>query len=221
MVALEKGQRQGDLAHAQPRAALHVTRFGDAGRAGGSRQYLYGTLAGPLGVAAKDGKLLWTFPRKFNVAVAPSPIAVNEELVFMTQLTTPAASWCGCGRGRHVQSGERVRHEEQRVELRGAHAIVYKGHMFAVGKKKRGLFTCLGFDGKEVWTSEGKASFGLASFLLADGMFFVLDGDTGKLRLIEAGTTAYNELASAQFLAGEESLGTNGTPRTASWCCEI
>jgi outer membrane protein assembly factor BamB len=85
--------------------------------------------------------------------------------------------------------------------------VVYKGHMFAVGKKKRGLFTCLGFDGKEVWTSEGKASFGLGSFLLADGMFFALDGDTGKLRLIEAGTAGYNELASAQVLAGEEVWG--------------
>jgi outer membrane protein assembly factor BamB len=82
--------------------------------------------------------------------------------------------------------------------------IVHNGHMFAVGKKKRGLFTCLSFDGKEVWTTEGKASFGLGSFLLADGMFFVLDGDTGKLRLIEASTTGYNELAAAQVLAGQE-----------------
>jgi outer membrane protein assembly factor BamB len=79
--------------------------------------------------------------------------------------------------------------------------------MFAVGKRKRGLFTCLGFDGKEVWTSEGKASFGLGSFLLADGMFFVLDGDTGKLRLIEASTAGYNELSSAQVLDGEEVWG--------------
>jgi hypothetical protein len=82
--------------------------------------------------------------------------------------------------------------------------IVYKGYMFAVGKKKRGLFTCLSFDGKEVWTSDGKATFGLGSFLLADGMFFALDGDTGKLRLIEASTTGYHELASAQVLGGEE-----------------
>jgi outer membrane protein assembly factor BamB len=82
--------------------------------------------------------------------------------------------------------------------------IVYQGHLFAVGKKKRGLFTCLSLDGKEVWTSEGKASFGLGSFLLADGMFFVLDGDTGKLRLLEATTKGYNELAGAQVLAGQE-----------------
>lgn len=82
--------------------------------------------------------------------------------------------------------------------------IVYKGHLFAVGKKRRGLFTCLDADGKQVWTTEGKASFGLGSFLLADGMFFAMDGDTGKLHLIEASTTGCNELSSAQVLAGQE-----------------
>jgi outer membrane protein assembly factor BamB len=82
--------------------------------------------------------------------------------------------------------------------------IVHKGHMFAVGKKRRGLFTCLNFDGKEVWNSDGKAAFGLGSFLLADGMFFALEGDTGKLRLLEASTSGYNELASAQVLGGNE-----------------
>ena len=85
--------------------------------------------------------------------------------------------------------------------------IVYKGHMFAVGKKKRGLFTCLSLDGKEVWTSEGKASFGLGGFMMADGMFFAMDGDSGKLRLIEASTTGYNELSSAQVLSGQEVWG--------------
>jgi outer membrane protein assembly factor BamB len=79
--------------------------------------------------------------------------------------------------------------------------------MFAVGKKKRGLFTCLSLDGKEVWTSEGKASFDLGSFLLADGMFFVLDGKTGMLRLIDANTTGYKELASAQVLSGPDVWG--------------
>jgi outer membrane protein assembly factor BamB len=85
--------------------------------------------------------------------------------------------------------------------------IVHKGHMFAVGKKQRGLFTCLGFDGKEVWSSKGKATFGLGSYMMADGVFLALDGDSGKLRLIEASTTGYNELASAQVLTGPEVWG--------------
>jgi len=76
--------------------------------------------------------------------------------------------------------------------------------MFSVGKKKRGLFTCLDLAGRQVWTSEGNATFGLGSYLLADGMFFVLEGDTGMLRLIEASTTGYKELANTHVLSGHD-----------------
>jgi outer membrane protein assembly factor BamB len=175
---------------------------------GGVKQYLYGTLKGPLGVSAKDGKLLWEFGRKFNVAVAPSPIAVDEERVFMTASYDAGSVMVRVRRTGEAFKAEAVfdmKNNEWNSEVHTP--IVYKGHMFAVGKKKRGLFTCLSFEGKEVWTSEGKASFGLGSFMMADGMFFVLDGDTGKLRLIEASTTGYNELASAPVLAGQEVWG--------------
>ncbi|MGO9096236.1 MAG: PQQ-binding-like beta-propeller repeat protein [Bryobacteraceae bacterium] len=171
----------------------------------GLRQYLYGTLNGPLGVSARDGKLLWEFPRKFNVAVAPSPIAVDQDRVFMT-----ASYDAGCVMVRLRRTGDAfqaaaafdMQNNEWNSEVHTP--VVYKGHMFAVGKKKRGLFTCLSFDGQEVWTSEGKATFGLGSYMLADGMFLALDGDSGKLRLIEAGATGYHELSSAQVLGGQE-----------------
>ena len=175
---------------------------------GGVRQYLYGTLAGPLGVSARDGALLWSFPRKFNVAVAPSPIAVDGECVFMT-----ASYDAGCvmvrvrraGSVFHAESVFDMQRNEWNSEVHTP--IVHQGRLFAVGKKKRGLFTCLGLDGKEVWTSEGKASFGLGSFLLADDMFFVMDGNNGTLNLVEANTAAHRELASAQVLNGEEVWG--------------
>ena len=172
---------------------------------GGVRQFLYGTLNGPLGVSAKDGKLLWQFPRKFNVAVAPSPIAVDPDRVFMTGSYDAGSVMVRVRRTGDVFKADAVfdmKNNEWNSEVHTP--VVYKGHMFAIGKKKRGLFTCLDFDGKEVWTSAGKATFGLGSYLLADGMFYVLDGDSGKLRLIEAGTAGYNELASAQVLGGQE-----------------
>jgi len=175
---------------------------------GGMRQYLYGTLNGPLGVSASDGKLLWEFPRRFSVAVAPSPLALDGERVFMT-----ASYDAGCVMVR-VRSGGGAFQAEAVWDMKKnewnseVHTpIVHQGHLFAVGKKRRGLFTCLNFDGKEVWTSDGKAAFGLGSFLLADGMFFVLQGDTGMLRLIEASTTGYKELAKAQVLSGHDVWG--------------
>ena len=85
--------------------------------------------------------------------------------------------------------------------------IIYQDHLFAVGRNRRGLFTCLSKDGKIVWDSRGKASFDLGSFLLADGLFFILDGKTGLLRILEANTTEYRELGSAQILSGHDVWG--------------
>src|SRR5512139_2582173 len=92
--------------------------------------------------------------------------------------------------------------------------ILYKNHLFAVGSKTRGRFMCVTLDGKTVWQSPvgsgdpgGSRTFGLGGFLLADGMFFVVYGYSGMLRLIDASTTGYKELASAQVLSGEDVWG--------------
>jgi outer membrane protein assembly factor BamB len=175
---------------------------------GGVKQYVFGTLNGPLGVSAASGALLWELPRKFNVAVAPSVLPIDGERVFMTASYDAGSVMV---RVRKEGTGFRAEREwdmqmnEWNSEVHTP--IVHKGHLFAVGKKKRGLFTCLSLDGKEVWTSDGKASFELGSYLLADGMFFVLEGKTGVLRLIEANTTGYKELARAQVLSGPDVWG--------------
>jgi outer membrane protein assembly factor BamB len=175
---------------------------------GGVQQYLYTTLKGVYGISPEDGSVLWHAPFKLNVAVAPSPLAVDDQQVFLT-----AGYDAGSAMFRVVKEGSTFRTSKV-FELTSADwnsevhtPILYKDHLFAVGKKRRGLFTCLRKDGTIVWTSEGKASFGLGSFLLADDLFFVLDGDTGMLRLLEASTAEYRELASAQVLSGHDVWG--------------
>lgn len=175
---------------------------------GGVKQYVYGTLKGPLGVSADDGKLLWTLDRKFNVAVAPSPVVVDNEHVFMTASYDAGSVMVRVrreGAGFKAEPVFDFKNNEWNSEVHTP--IAYKNHLYAVGKKKRGLFTCLGMDGQPVWSSDGKASFGLGSYILADGMFFVMEGDTGILHLLEASATEYKELARAQVLAGQEVWG--------------
>jgi len=174
----------------------------------GVKQYLYATLEGLLGVAATDGKLLWHFPWKFNVAVAPSPLAIGEGRIFLTSCYDADGVMI-----RVKRDGERFVAEKvftlpvSKWNSEVHTPVLCKGHLFGVGKKKRGLFTCLDLNGNIVWTSRGKATFGLGSYLLADGMFFVLDGDTGMLRLLEADATGYKELGSAQVLSGNNVWG--------------
>lgn len=172
---------------------------------GGVKQYLYTTLAGPLGVAADDGRLLWSFPWKFNVAIPTSPLPIGDGRIFYTSCYETETLMLRVSREGGEFRAEKVFNLEANDWNSETHTpIVFNDHIFGVGKKKRGLFTCLDMDGHSVWTSEDRASFDLGSYILADGMFFVLDGKTGVLRLVEANTTEYRELASAQVLSGPE-----------------
>jgi outer membrane protein assembly factor BamB len=177
-------------------------------RLGGVDQYLLSVLEGTFAVAAADGKRLWHFPFKFNLTVPPAPLVVDAERVYVTG---PYDSGGAMFRVRKTASGfaaEKVFvHAAQEWNSEVQTPIVFQKHLFAVGKKKRGLFTCLDLDGKPVWTSEGRASFELGSFILADGMFLLLEGKTGVLRLLEASTTEYRELASATVLTGPDVWG--------------
>lgn len=172
---------------------------------GGVKQYLYSTLKGPLGVSAADGKLLWSFKWKFNVAVPTSPLHIGDGRIFLTSCYEADTVMIRVTRDGETFKAEQVfmlPASEWNSEVHTP--ILFEKHMFSVGKKKRGLFTCLDLTGRQVWTSEGNATFGLGSYLLADGMFFVLEGDTGMLRLIEANTTAYKELANTHVLSGHD-----------------
>jgi outer membrane protein assembly factor BamB len=172
---------------------------------GGVKQYLYTTLKGVYGISAEDGKILWHGPFKLNVAVAPSPIAVNGEQVFLTSGYNAGTAMFRVQKSGSVFSAEKIFELTPADWNSEVHTpILYKDHLFAVGKKSRGLFSCLDLNGKVVWESAGEASFELGGFLLADGMFFVLEGKTGMLRLIEASTAGYRELAKAQVLNGHD-----------------
>jgi outer membrane protein assembly factor BamB len=165
---------------------------------GGIRQFLYMTMNKVVGLAADKGDLLWSSPFIAKIAAVPSPIHVGDGKVFATSGYEAGSVMY------QVQKGASGLHTP----------ILYQNHLFAVGSKTNGRFLCLGLDGKVVWQSPVDSenpsvtrTFGLGGFMLADGMFFIVDGDTGMLRLVEANTKQYKELASAQILEGGDVWG--------------
>ncbi len=131
---------------------------------GGVKQLVYVTLEGPIGVAADDGRLLWSHPLKFNLAVPVSPLVMPDGIVFLTscyEADTVMIQVRRDGDKFVVEQKFMLPPTEWNSETHTP--IFYKNHMFAVGKKKRGLFTCLDLEGNQVWTSRGHASFGLGS----------------------------------------------------------
>jgi outer membrane protein assembly factor BamB len=174
----------------------------------GTKQYLYNNLFGTVGVAAEDGRMLWHFPFKFNVAVAPSPLPLENDRVLITAGYDAGGAILRIRRDGEGLAVDEVKPIPPSVWNSEIHTpIAHDGLLFSIGRHKRGLFTCLNHEGEVVWTSEGQASFEMGSYIMADGMFFVLEGKTGMLRLVEARTDEYRELAQAQVLSGHDVWG--------------
>ena len=182
---------------------------------GGVKQYLYLTMKNLMGIAASDGQLLWSVPFTARIVAVPSPISIGDGRIFVTSGYEAGSAMFQVEKGAAGFSARKLFSlTSTQFNSEAQTPILFQNHLFAVSSKTRGRFTCLDLDGKVVWQSpvvsgnaEASRTFGLGAFLLADGMFFILDGNTGMLRLVEASTKEYIELASAQILHGEDVWG--------------
>ena len=192
----------------------------------GRKQFVWCTMPGPgnpvgavVGVDAADGSPLWSGPAdaagkvdwKPSTAVGPSMVPVPGDRVFVTS---------GYNVGSVMMKIEQADGKfvaKSLVKLKdtefasGCHTpIVWSDHLFAVNEEGA-AFTCVDFDGKVDWESpaaavkEPRKGFELGCFILADGMFYIVEGTSGRLHLVEASASGWKELAVADgLLAGGE-----------------
>jgi len=172
----------------------------------GRRIYVYCANNGVVGVSAKDGAILWETPDwKISLATVPSPVILDGGRIFLSGGYNAGSLMLQLkedGGRLLVQTAFKLE-----PEIFGAtqHTpILYDWHLYGV--RADGKFVCLSLDGKVLWTSEGHQTFGLGSFLIGGGLIFALN-DSGKLSLIEASPSKFNELAQAPVLNGRESWG--------------
>lgn len=172
----------------------------------GRRFYVYCASGGVAGISASDGTLLWeTTAWRISIATVPSPLVLEAGKILLTG---------GYGAGSLLlqlqdQGGKLVPETVWKLapEVFGAtqHTpIFHDGHLY--GTRPNGQFVCLGLDGKILWASPAGDPFGLGPFLLADGIFFVMN-DSGKLSMVDDSSTRFDLLAQAQVLKGRESWG--------------
>jgi outer membrane protein assembly factor BamB len=172
----------------------------------GTRMYVYCAHAGVVGVAAKDGALLWETPDwKISIATVPTPVPVGGDRVFLTG---------GYNAGSLMLKVRRVADKfvavtEWRVgpEVFGATQqtpILHDGRLYGV--RADGKFVCLSLDGKVQWASTASQTFGLGSYVLGGGVMFAVT-DNGMLRLLAASPDKYEALGQAQVLKGREAWG--------------
>jgi len=159
---------------------------------GGRTVYVQTTAGGAIGVDARTGRLLWTYPIDRTIAVIPTPI-VRDDLVFFA---------AGYKRGgallRQVSTaGGGVTIEEVyglNPELANKHGgIVLVGdHLYGDSDDKGIPFCADLLTGTLVWKQRGSGK-NSATVLAADGHLYVRYTD-GTLALVKATPAAYEEV---------------------------
>lgn len=160
----------------------------------GRETYVYCGKGGVVGVDGKDGRILWSSTDwKIQIATCPSPVVLPENRIFfsggyesgslMMKIETGGTGDAYTAKTLFTLKSPAFGSEQQTP-------LFHDGHLFGIRQRDK-AFVCLSTEGKIVWdTGRGKRRFGLGPYLLADGMFLILDDD-GILTLCEASTTEY------------------------------
>lgn len=166
---------------------------------GGKRLYVYPASGGVVGVNGSDGKILWDYDGwTVNTSNIPAPVDCGKGRIFLCGGYNSGAMMLQMN-GSATAVSKVFRLSPNTFQSHQQTPILYKDHLYGV--KVGGALVCMDLKGKVVWTSSGKAQFGLGPYTLANGLLYVL-GDTGTLALVEATPAGYKELSKAQILSG-------------------
>ena len=159
----------------------------------GSPQLVFFTALGAVGVAPKDGKLLWRYPWKtrFDLNIA-TPIYADGKVFISSDYGAGGAVF----RLRDNAEPETV-WKTRTMENHFSTSVLYKGHLYGFSDQR---LRCVEFStGAVKWDHAG---LGKGSLLVADGRLIAL-GDHGQLVLAEAAPSRYHQISRCQVFDNE------------------
>ena len=158
---------------------------------GGVKQYVILTNPGVAGVAASDGKLLWSHRRKspYTTEVINTPIVQNGLIA-----STIASGNGGCELIRVEKDGDAFRVESvyANKNLMNHHGTVVLVGKHIYGATQGAGWVCQDFaTGEIVWTE--RRSLGSGSVTVADGRLYCFAEGDGTIVLADASPTGWKE----------------------------
>jgi outer membrane protein assembly factor BamB len=150
--------------------------------AGGVRGYVQMTGKSVTEVSAKDGALLWRYPRQSNTAAIPTPIFADGH-VYAT-----SGYGCGCCLLEVGPNSEKEVYNKKNMENKHGGVVLVGDHVY--GFSESGGWLCQNFKtGETVWSDRG---IGRGSMVYADGMLYCYS-ESGTVALVEASPAGYKE----------------------------
>jgi outer membrane protein assembly factor BamB len=183
----------------------------------GKKMYVYNALGALCGISAEEsdmGTLLWRTKDFSSSVIAPSPLFVGRDRIFVT---------AGYGAGSAVfkisRDGENFSVQTLQIYkptegmASEQQTPIYKdGYVFNIQTKDAGTtrnqFICCSPDNmkKVLWTSSTTERFGLGPYIIADNKFYILN-DEGVMTIARYSTSKFEVLDKAAVIKGNDAWG--------------
>ncbi len=156
-------------------------------------------------VSPKDGKVLWSYEGWSCNNPIPHPISVDHNMLFITSGYKSISTMLKVEKDDSDYNVSELFKTEKAASWI-EQPILANNCLFVGGTVKspsKGL-VCLDLEGDVKWDTnliQGAPVFNHLNMITADDLLIALDGDSGKLYLIEASPKGFNQLASAKVLA--------------------
>jgi outer membrane protein assembly factor BamB len=171
----------------------------------GKRMYVYCASGGVIGVDAENGRIFWKTDQWKLKTNVPTPVDCGDGKIFFS---------AGYNKGSMMlqlkQAGGEIVPQvlfTLKANVFGADQqtpVFYQGYIYGVRPDKQ--LVCMDTDGKILWNSGEANTYGLGSYMIADGKIIVLN-DEGVLSFIEAKPDVFSLITQAKVLEGHESWG--------------
>ncbi len=183
----------------------------------GKKMYVYCAIGGVCGISAEGadkGKLLWESSDFAPAVIAPSPVILDNGLIFITAGYGAGATLIQVKENGGKYSAEVTGKYKPLEGLASEQQtpIFHDGYLFGILPKDAGglreQFACFnaGDTRKSVMSSGKTERYGLGPYILADNKFFILS-DEGELTIAKYSTSAFKVLDKAKIIDGQDSWG--------------
>ncbi|MGA2257778.1 MAG: PQQ-binding-like beta-propeller repeat protein, partial [Thermoguttaceae bacterium] len=171
----------------------------------GLKQYVVYLTTGLASFAADDGRLLWRYDRRFNLANSYTPLIIEGGLL------SPNGYNTGIARLKLTRKDDTVAVEQQyykNVPLVpfADSSVLVDDRLYAFKGTRDGPLVCIdSSDSKDLWTARGSGS-GKAAATYADGRLYLRWVD-GTVALVEDSPKAYVETGHFKLPDARNSMG--------------
>jgi outer membrane protein assembly factor BamB len=155
-----------------------------------------------VGADVKTGRILWQYTAWPCPIPLASPTAIGDGRLFVTCIAGgPYKSKSAMFRPQLKNGQWTVEDLFQTLDCQSQmhNGLLYDKYLYAYSDGNGKGLVCMDLDGKIKWNQGGLSDKG-GDLVIAQGMIYLMDGNSGTLHLIQASPEGYKELASAKVL---------------------